>query len=73
MYSPNWNQSNTCFILDISHTCQVNISLKTLKSEETGSPVFHEPEVLSIGCTVAHNQDGMIYELWVAVWYIVQT
>lgn len=47
--------------------------LWTFYSQEKDSPVFHKPEILTFGCAVAHKQDGVVYELWVAVWNIVQT
>lgn len=49
--------------------CQV----KTLQLEETKSPVFHEPEVFPSLRAVAHDQDGVVYEPWVAVGHVVQT
>lgn len=47
--------------------------LWTFYSQEKDSPVFHKPEILTFGRAVAHNQDSMIYELWVAVRNVVQT
>ena len=47
--------------------------VKTLQPKETNSPVFHEPEVFSSVCAIAHDQNGVIYEPWIAVGYVVQT
>lgn len=34
-------------------------------------PIFHQPVVLTSVCAVAHNQDSVVYELWVAVGCVV--
>lgn len=47
--------------------------LLTFYSPEKDSPVFHQPEILTFGRAVAHNQDGVIYEVWVAVCNVIQT
>lgn len=47
--------------------------LWTFYSQERDSPVFHQPEILTFGRAVAHNQDSVIDQLCVAVRNVVQT
>lgn len=68
---PNWNNNNYSFIsLD---QLKMYFFLLIFYSLEKDSPVFYKPEILTFRRAVAHNQDSMIYELWVAVWNVVQT
>lgn len=47
--------------------------LQHLRPQSSGSPVLHQPIVLSLGCAITHHQDGVIDEPRVADGDVVDT